>query len=202
MGVLPAGRLRLLMTLVTTLRRLIHALKGAPDHFTHGWRRAAALEHLRASPMPRTILVVCHGNLCRSPYAAAAMRRAFDYAKLAVQVESAGFLGPHRQPPEEAVAAAADRGLALDSHRSRLISRQMLDSADLIVVMEPRQAAAVTTRQSGARRVVVLADFDPDPTTRRWIKDPFGRARSAFDECYDRIDRCVAELVRGLPVTR
>ena len=182
---------------MTIVRRFLQALRELPDRLTHGARHAAALERLRDLPAPRAILVVCHGNLCRSPYAAAALRRACESAKITVQVASAGFVGPQRQPPAEAIAAAASRGATLESHRSRLIGREMIDAADLVVVMDSRQAAAVSAPRLGARRVVVLADLDPESTARA-IRDPFGQVRAAFDECYERIDRCVAELVRGL----
>lgn len=127
------------------------------------------------------------------------LHRGLESVGLHTGVASAGFFGPHRAPPGDALAAAAARGIDMSAHRSQMVNRALLDAADLIVVMEPRQALAVTARRaSSIRRVVVLGDLDPRPITTREIADPFGGPRAAFDECYARIDRCVAELVRTL----
>lgn len=187
------------MAAFNALRRLLSYVKRAPERYQHGSRRLAATEMLRTVGMPRSILVVCHANLCRSPYAAAAIRRSLDSVTPAVRVESAGFFLADRAPPADALAAAATRGMDLSAHRSRLVDRALLDSADLIVVMDVRQAAGVRARYSTKpRRVLVLGDLDGQPIAAREILDPMGRGRAAFDECYDRIDRCARQLVQSL----
>ena len=185
-------------TLHSLWRRLVRALRHAPDRFQHDTQRAAAVALLRASRPVQSILVVCHGNICRSPYAAASLRRHAAEASLELRVESAGFFGPNRGAPRHALDAAAARSTDLSAHRSRLVERELLDAADLIVVMEPGQAHAVVARYSAKRRVVLLGDLDPDAVTTREITDPYGGDRVGFDECYDRIDRCVGQLVKLL----
>jgi protein-tyrosine phosphatase len=162
----------------------------------HGVRRRAAIARLRATPT-RAVLVVCHGNLCRSPYAERVLRRELSTAGVDVPVTSAGFAVPQLVSPPHALAAAAQRGIDMSAHRSRLVSRAELAAADLVVVMDPRQVRAVEGR-SPAMRVVVLGDLDPDPAGGRRIDDPFGRDAAAFDACYERIDRCVRALVEPI----
>jgi protein-tyrosine phosphatase len=187
------------MVVPSVFRRLLHYVQRAPDRLKHRSRRRAATETLRTFGVPRTILVVCHANLCRSPYAAATLRRRLEAAGTPIHVESAGFFGSNRGAPPEALAAAAERQADLTGHRSRTIDRPMLEGADLIVTMEPGQARAVTARYAHVTRsVLVLGDLDPLPITTREIVDPYGRAREWYDGCYDRIDRCVGELVRLL----
>src|SRR5256885_4021784 len=72
----------------------------------HAWRRRIAFYRLRRRP-PANILVVCHGNVCRSPFA----ERVLQDALPDVHVSSAGFLGPNRRVPETALMAAAPRGV-------------------------------------------------------------------------------------------
>jgi protein-tyrosine phosphatase len=144
--------------------------------------------------MPRegTVLFVCHGNICRSPYAAAAARRLLPPT---VRVGSAGFVGPDRPSPPEAVAVAGERGIDLAPHRSQVIQMEHLREVDLVVVMDALQRhRLVNSRPELRGRVVLLGDLDPRPVTRRTIPDPVEQPAEVFRACYDRIDRCVGAL--------
>jgi protein-tyrosine phosphatase len=163
----------------------------------HPLRRRRALDALGHRRMPAEILVVCHGNICRSPFGAALLAR--DLAAAGVRITSAGFAGPSRPCPPEAVAAAERRGARLATHRSRLIMADVARSADLVVVMDPAQGRAVRERFGRLERdILVLGDLDPRPITGRTIRDPLNRNRDVYEESYARIERCVAELVRVL----
>lgn len=174
--------------------RLVRGLERLWARLTHASRRKAALACLRSAwGRPASILVVCQGNRCRSPYAAAALKRALAARNIPARVDSAGFSTPNKPPPADALNAAAARGLELSAHRSKSVTRHLLDAATLVLVMDQQLGRAVVARQ--ARAVVVLGDLDPDPMAVRGIRDPFGRGQVAFDECYDRIDRCIASFV-------
>ena len=114
-------------------------------------------------------------------------------------VRSAGFIGPGRQPPAPALAAASRRNLDLTTHRSVLVSGPEVGATDLVVVMSIEQSVALR-RQLGrlSGTIIVLGDLDPCPIRRRTILDPWGGDDVTFDESYDRIARCVTELVRLL----
>lgn len=162
----------------------------------HPLRRRAALRRLGRA-RPAALLVACHGNICRSPFAAGLLRR--ELREHGTRVESAGFVGPDRPPPAEALAAAARRGVDLSSHRSCLLVAPLVRPADRIVVMEPAQRRAVCDRFGRqARDVVVLGDLDPEPIETRGIRDPVNGPAEAFEECYARIERCVRELARAI----
>ena len=167
------------------------------DGALHERRRATARASVtRAAPV-RSILFVCHGNICRSSYAEFAFRRLAEERTLAVSAESAGFVGPHRQPPVLALEVAKRRGLDMAAHRSRLITPPMLETNDLVVVMEAAQARALRTRIRGDI-LVVLGDLDPDPIERRTIRDPWNLDATVFEASYRRIDGCLGELLRLL----
>jgi len=183
----------------STLQRLWHWVRHARERNAHPTNRKEALARLRLDSRPRSVLVVCHGNLCRSPFAAAILRRRLAESNLQVSVASAGYLNSTSQgSPAEAIEAAAAHGIDLSTHRSQLINRALLESADLVVVMDAALSRAVVARGKTTFRVLVLGDLDPLPIETREIIDPFGAARAAFDRCYARIDRCVAELARTL----
>ncbi len=174
-------------------------LRGAPDRLLHLVRRRRVLAVLRRRPAPAAVLVVCHGNICRSPFAAA--RLAGYLAPAGVHVRSAGFIGPNRACPPEAVAAAARRGVDLAAHRSQLLTADAARRAELIVVMDPAQGRAIRDRFGRLRRdILVLGDLDPAPLATRTIQDPVDQCFEVFEQSYARIECCVLELVRVLGV--
>lgn len=149
--------------------------------------------------MLRGVLFICHGNICRSPYAAAAFQRRLPAAvRKHVRVGSAGFIGPGRPSPPEAHAASRRRGIDLSTHTSQLITDEALATFDLVVVMDRHQAANLISSYPRLGTLVVLGDLDPEPITRRTITDPFGQTEKVFDESYARIDRCLDTLVDAL----
>jgi protein-tyrosine-phosphatase len=140
---------------------------------------------------------VCYGNVCRSPYAEASFARALEKrGDVSVQIASAGFIGPGRNPPDNARAAAERRGIDTSSHVSQLLTPEIVRAASLVVVMAADQAARTRAQYGRDVRVLVLGDLDPLPIATRTITDPWGRTADVFDLVFDRIDRCVDELVR------
>jgi len=180
-----------------TLRRLARAAWRAPEQLLHPLRRRAVREALARTPTPSSVLVICLGNICRSPYAAALLRRSFgDRGTGTSGVESAGFLMLGRPVPEVGQQVAARRGIDLSAHRSQILTAAVAQAADLIVVMDGEQERAVRAVLGAAQPVVVvLGDLDPGPIETRAVRDPIGQAADVFEETYNRIDRCVAELV-------
>jgi protein-tyrosine-phosphatase len=172
-------------------RALIRALEGA----LHPWRRRRATARVRHRGVQR-VLFVCHGNICRSPFAAhTARRRIAAQGRDGVVVASAGVIGPDRPCPPEALAAAAALGVDLSRHRSRLLTPAIVRDAGLIVVMDARQADTIRRGYGRGSSVIVLGDLDPQPITARTIPDPVDKPRPAFDACYARIDRCVVAML-------
>jgi len=176
---------------------LLMRVRRTPERLLHPLRRRKALEALRRRPRPRKLLAVCHGNICRSPVAAALLER--ELAPLGIEVGSAGFIGFNRPPPLEAVAAAAGHGVDISEHRSRLLTADLARSADLILVMEPGQQRLVCERFGRwPRDVIVLGDLDPAPVETRTIRDPVEQGPEVFETSYARIERCVRELASVL----
>src|SRR5438093_6290426 len=90
--------------------QLLRRLRQMPDRLLHPRRRRAALESLIARQPPARVLVVCNGNIFRSPFAAAVLRRVAG--PRGVQVESARFLGPGRPATRDTRTRAGAPGTA------------------------------------------------------------------------------------------
>lgn len=176
------------------VRRAAGWVRRLPDRLLHPIRRRRARRRLGGTWPRGPVLFVCHGNICRSPYAEAVFRRAVDGR---IPAESCGLWGPDRPAPATARRVARERGVDLGDHRSRLVSRASLQGAGLVVVMDPGHARALY-RRHGYRGALVLGDLDPERVRARAVRDPIFQPPEVFRAVYDRVDRCVEELARLL----
>ena len=166
--------------------------RNLPDRVLHRRRHLAVMQRLSIAEAPRKILVLCHGNVCRSPYLQAVLQRALPD----IAVTSAGFFGSDRPVPQQSVTLSAKRGLDLSGYRSRPLTRTTFDNADLVIVMDSEQARQVARLFPIRRaRIVIAGDLDPLFDERRAIADPFNQSSDAFETSFDRLDRCAATLV-------
>ncbi|HKS05744.1 MAG TPA: hypothetical protein VJR92_05485 [Gemmatimonadaceae bacterium] len=178
-----------------TARSAIATAMRIADSASHAGRRRDVAEQIAAIGRPRSIMVVCYGNICRSPYLAALLRRALPD----VAVSSAGFIGAGRSVPEHSSTLAAREGIDLSDHRSQLIPRDALDTTDLVVVMSERQARSLRAGFGYPRnRIVVAGDLDPVRGERREIRDPWNQPIEVFEASFARLARCASDLVAKL----
>ena len=139
------------------------------------------------------ILVVCLGNICRSPTAEAALKEALAEAGLGerVEVASAGTGDWHLgEPPDPRMtSAAADLGLTLDTTSCQITQDDFRDS-DLILVMDRqnlRDVLALAPDEDARAKIRLYRDFDPEPGDGQ-VPDPYYGGDEGF--------RLVVEMVR------
>ena len=98
------------------------------------------------------LVFICHGNICRSPYASARARE-FGARAISLGIEALDGVGAN----EDAARNALPRGIDLKDHRSTRLRASLILPGDLIVVFEPQQLLRVT-RQSiiGAAGITLL----------------------------------------------
>jgi len=145
------------------------------------------------------ILFVCTGNTCRSPIAAAIARRVAQERGLAhVELASAGTSAVEGQPASDgALLVGIERQLDLTEHRARQLTPELVESADLVLVMGPHHLERVEAL-GGAGRAYLLTDYATRTSDGRPVGDPFGGAldvyRATVDELESEIQRAVDRL--------
>ena len=172
-------------------RALVRRIIASGERLLHPLRRRRLVMRL-ARNRTDTILFVCLGNICRSPYAERRLEAALN--RRSPTVESAGFIRPGRTSPDPAVRIAADRGVDLCGHRSRVVSPDVVERADVIFVMSARQRRRLRREFGRKEHVYLFGDLDPGSPKRRTISDPFDRGDDVYESVFDRIDRCCAVL--------
>ncbi|MEO0085957.1 MAG: hypothetical protein ABIK37_04940 [candidate division WOR-3 bacterium] len=126
-----------------------------------------------------SVLVVCTGNSCRSPMAAGMLSRMLSGER--VLVGSAGTDAPEGSPATKfAVEVAAEMGADITAHRAQQLSLEMIEAADLILVMERYHEEWVVARAPDARsRVRFIAGY---PQGGGEVADPVGRSLEFYRE--------------------
>lgn len=170
-----------------------------PDHPSRS--REPALEALHTA---ESALVLCWGNVCRSPMAARYLAAQCDEYGLDLEVTSAG-LGERegRSSPDAAVAAARSYGVDLSTHRSNCVDREQITSFDIVFVMDHPNYYDIVTRFPEVReRTYFLGALERNEGSAVPIGDPYGSDRSTFDATYGRIAEVIDQAVAAIAVER
>jgi len=136
------------------------------------------------------VLMVCLGNICRSPTAEAMLRRKVHEAGLddRVEVDSAGTSDYHVDSPPDrrAVAHGERRGLRMQHLRGRQVERVDFDRFDFILAMDEDNLADLKRiRPPGSRaKVALLMSFAPDAGARE-VPDPYHGGADGFEHVLD-----------------
>lgn len=144
---------------------------------------------IRAWSDARSLLFVCLGNICRSPFAE---RLALSQLPADRRAASAGhYPDPGRRSPLDAIAVADGFGVDLRPHRSRVLSRALLEEADAVFVCDRQNHRAIAVGHPWAtERTHFLGALDPEGALT--IGDPFGGAAAEYEATYRQIAGAIA----------
>ena len=181
---------------VDTARSVLRLTRSAParqDAVAEWSRRLGGEPALPEGPI-RSVLTVCQGNICRSPFAGALLAKALP----GVRVRSGGLLAAEGHAADTtAIEVARHFGVDLTPHRTHRVTTAELELTDLILVMQGWHAAGVRSLARGASaRLRLLGHYlSTHPYT---LSDPWGRPAQDFHTCFQRIEAAAARLVEHL----
>jgi len=142
---------------------------------------------LRSAQEPLRVLVICTGNICRSPIFAGLMQHQLGCSLLSgVQVTSAGTnADPGLPPTAEMVQIAAEWGINISQHRSQQVTVDLVKTTDLILVSEPRHREIILMLDPSLGNRIRLAGETTDLDS---IPDPYSESVETY--------RTVAAIIR------
>jgi len=150
------------------------------------------------SDRPLRLLFVCSGNLCRSPMAAGLARHEAAERGLDVEVRSCGTIAQDGFPASEnGVVACDELGVDISDHRSQHLSKELVEWADHVLVMEEGHVLSVNALDWRAPfKTWSLGSF----VDKKRIDDPYRRSMRRYRKTRDLLRRAVIAALDRLVV--
>ena len=149
--------------------------------------------------MATKILMVCLGNICRSPLAEGIMRSKLSEDFI---VDSAGTGGWHagELPDKRSISTAKGRGLDITNQRARQFKRSDFDTFDHIFVMDNsnyKDVLALAPNEEAKSKVkLILNEIFPNENVD--VPDPYYGGQDGFENVFDMLDKACEEIARKL----
>ncbi len=155
---------------------------------------------------PFTILVVCSGNTCRSPFAEGLLRQLLpNRLRSPAQVFSAGTSAAAGEPvTPNALLAAKEFGVDLSGKSSTPLTLDLIDQADMILVMEKRHRDRIVRMSPAASaKTRVVTELAPGSSasgtagaaSTAGVADPFGSGLETYHRCFAELRAILTEAV-------
>ncbi len=147
------------------------------------------------------ILMVCLGNICRSPLADGILRHKVNTLKLNIIVDSAGTANYHigKAPDKRMIATAKMRGVDIGFLKARQFKYIDFQEFDQIFVMDNNNYEHViqlARTDQEKKKVKLLLDFINDNQLKE-VPDPYYGTQADFDEVYELVDRATDAIIES-----
>jgi len=144
------------------------------------------------------ILMVCLGNICRSPLAEGIMKAKIKESGLDWQVDSAGTGSWHigKLPDSRSIDVAAKHGLDLTDQRAQQFKAEHLDEFDLIFAMDSsnyQNILTLATTDAQKEKVQLMMNM-ADPERNQGVPDPYWDD-DGFEQVYQMLDRACSGVL-------
>lgn len=150
--------------------------------------------------MKTKVLMVCLGNICRSPLAEGILKSKVDNSQ--IQVDSAGTGGWHvgDLPDKRSIEVARKHGIDITDQRGRKFSAYDFESYDHIFVMDTsnyRDVVALTKSSDEKEKVQLILD-ELFPGENVDVPDPYYGGKEGFDHVFNMIDEACEKIAHRI----
>lgn len=141
--------------------------------------------------MATKVLMVCLGNICRSPLAEGVFRHLSDPSNFIV--DSAGTANYHTgaAPDSRSIAVAAKNGINISNQKARQLTRDDIATFDHILVMDQQNridALALCNTQEERHKIELLTSSSGHSTSH--VPDPYYGDENDFDTVFELVYSC------------
>lgn len=142
------------------------------------------------------VLVVCVGNICRSPTGEGLLKKMLPskvIASAGIATKKSGLVG--KPAASFAVEVAQDNGICIEKHRAQQLTESLCEGFDLVLVMERDHVEQVCKIAPMARsKTLLFGQWLGD----NLINDPYMKDRIAFETAFETLERAAASWARRL----
>jgi protein-tyrosine phosphatase len=142
------------------------------------------------------VLMVCLGNICRSPLAHGILE---SKAPEDWYIDSAGTSGWHEgeRPDTRSIITAKGRGLNIDQQRSRPFLTEDFERFDVIFAMDSSNYTNITrlAPDEASKVKVRLIMNEAYPGENRQVPDPYTGGQRGFEDVYDMLDLAIEKFL-------
>lgn len=147
------------------------------------------------------VLMICLGNICRSPLAEGILKQKIMAKGLDWQVDSAGTSGYHNGdlPDKRSIAVAAAHGLDITEQRSRQITKEDLDTYDWLLVMDSsnyNNVKKICTTEQQKEKIKLIMNFLV-PARNTPVPDPYWED-DGFEQVYQMLDEACEAFIETI----
>ncbi|AGB10370.1 low molecular weight protein-tyrosine-phosphatase [Vibrio parahaemolyticus] len=148
----------------------------------------------------KRILVVCMGNICRSPTGEAVLRAKAEELGVDVDIDSAGTIGYHtgNTPDSRAMAAGKQRGYSFKGMRARQVSVQDFEDFDLVLAADKANLADLLDICPAEHRHKVSLFLSHSNSSYDEIPDPYYGGDDGFELVLDLIEEASVAVLQKL----
>jgi protein-tyrosine phosphatase len=150
----------------------------------------------------KSILMVCLGNICRSPVAEGIMRAKLEQVKLNILVDSAGTSNYHigENPDKRSTKNALNNGINIGSLKARQFTVNDFEKFDMIYVMDEQNLSNVLdlSRNNEDHKKVKLILSELPQTKHKNVPDPYFGGEDGFQLVFDLLDQACHHIAQKL----
>jgi len=143
--------------------------------------------------MFKSVLILCIGNICRSPVAEGILKKMSKQHNLGLSISSAGVHAMVDEPAQpHSLVVAEENGIDITSHRARQFNADMVNAHDLILVTDEKvRKIAMQQYPHATGKIKLIGHF------RHFeIIDPYLKPKKNFDTMYVDLESCLHDWLK------